>query len=250
MSTETITRESMFHAGDLILQRVADYRDHARSLFYAVMLFQRECPSCGHTALAMTSDSHSQCRHCQVECDPTVAFQTCPDCEQKLILKTHHYWCSRCRRPVRSLFCFDERVFNNDYFREMMRESRQRKREEVETLRQQLLGTRSCPYWHDAKPMLTDPATFQQDLERFLSPLTPSPLIEALSRPQFDLPAYRRHLLDRVQGCVVQFEGVSALVDNGRLDRVYRFITAVLLDHEGLLDLEQQADGTITLVGA
>jgi len=53
-----------------------------------------------------------------------------------------------------------------------------------------------------------------------------------------------------VQGCVVQFEGVSALVQDARLDRVYRFITAVFLDHEGLLDIEQHHDGTITLVGA
>ena len=249
MSTETISRESMLRAGDLILQRVADYREHARTLFYAVMLFQRECRSCGNTTLVMTSDSCCQCRHCQAEWDPTVEFQTCPDCDQRLILKTYHYWCPGCRRPVQSQFCFDERVFNNEYFREMMRESRERRKEEVEKLRNLLLDARSPPYWPEAEPLLEDAAQFEQDLEGFVAPMPIAETTDVSSRPYFDLQVYRRHLLDRVQGCVVRFEGVSALVQDNRLDRVYRFITAVFLDHEGLLDIEQQSDGTITLVG-
>lgn len=132
----------------------------------------------------------------------------------------------------------------------MMRESRQRKREEVEKLRHLLLEARSPPYWPEAEPVLDNPAEFDEDLEGFIAPLPASQAKERLVRPFFDLQAYRRHLLDRVQGCVVQFEGVSALVQDARLDRVYRFITAVFLDHEGLLDIEQQHDGTITLVGA
>jgi hypothetical protein len=250
MSTEAISRESMISAGDRILQRVAEYREKAKELFYAVMLFQKECPSCGNTALAMTQDSRCQCRYCHEESDPTVEFQTCPDCDHALVLKVYHYWCPSCRRPVRSLFCFDERVFNNEYFREMMRESRQRKKQEVEKLRHLLLEARSPPYWPEPEPVLDNPAQFDQALEEFISPLTASQTKETPVRPFFDLHAYRRHLLERVQGCVVQFEGVSALVRDPRLDRVYRFITAVFLDHEGLLDIEQHLDGTITLVGA
>lgn len=151
---------------------------------------------------------------------------------------------------MRSLFCFGERLFNNEYFREMMRESRQRKEEEAEKLRHLLLEARSLPYWPQAVPVLDNPAQFDEDLEEFISPLPASQTKKTPVRPFFDLHAYRRHLLDRVQGCVVQFDGVSALVQDARLDRVYRFITAVFLDHEGLLDIEQHHDGTIILVGA
>jgi hypothetical protein len=35
-----------------------------------------------------------------------------------------------------------------------------------------------------------------------------------------------------------------------RIDRVDRFITAIFLEHEGMLVLEQSQDGRITLVGA
>jgi len=250
MSTEAISRESMIRAGDRILQRVAEYRGKAKELFYEVMLFQKECPSCGNTDLVMTQDSHCHCRHCQAELDPTMQFQTCPDCDHALILKVYHYWCPSCRHAVRSLFSFDERVFNKEYFREMMRESRQRKKEEIEKMRHLLLEARSPPYSSDAEPVLDNPAQFEQDLEQFIAPLPASQTKETPIRPFFDLHSYRQHLLDRVQGCVVQFEGVSALVQDARLDRVYRFITAVFLDHEGLLDIEQQHDGTITLVGA
>jgi len=37
--------------------------------------------------------------------------------------------------PVKSLFCFDARVFDADYFREMMRESRARREAKVEEMR-------------------------------------------------------------------------------------------------------------------
>jgi hypothetical protein len=77
---------------------------------------------------------------------------------------------------------------------------------------------------------------------------TPVPNRDAI--PVFDMAAYRRHLLGRVPGCIVDFEGVSPLTDNLRVDRVYRFITAVFLEHEGMLVLEQSADGRIRLVGA
>jgi hypothetical protein len=48
----------------------------------------------------------------------------------------------------------------------------------------------------------------------------------------------------------VEFDGISALIEDRRLDRVYRFITTVFLEHEGLLAMEQRHDGRIRLVGA
>ncbi len=115
----------MIRAGELIQERVGQLREKVRALFYEIMLFQRDCPSCGGTSLFMLGDGRCQCHECGAEFDPTVAYQTCPNCNHALILRIQHYWCPPCRHTVRSLFCFDERVFDSAYFREMMRESRE-----------------------------------------------------------------------------------------------------------------------------
>jgi hypothetical protein len=240
----------MIHAGDLIQQRVHEFKEKVRGLFYAVMLFQRECRSCGKTALDMERDSLCQCRECGAEFDPTAEFQTCADCDHALVLKTHHYWCPRCRRLVRSMFCFDERVFNSDYFCDMMRESRKRRKEQVEMLRNLLLDSRSPPCWLDEEPVLMDSTGFARDLDGFLTACPSAPAQEISNRSFFDTKAYRAHILSRVDGCVVEFDGISALIEDRRLDRVYRFITTVFLEHEGLLAMEQRHDGRIRLVGA
>lgn len=250
MTALAISRESMIRAGQQIQQRVDEFREKARRLFYAVMLFQRECSSCGNTGLVMVRDSRCRCRMCKAEFDPTIKFQTCPDCDRAVLLKIHHYWCPHCQRPVRSTFCFDQKVFDAAYFREMMRESRDRKRQEVEKLQQLLLDARSPPFWPDENPALEDPMRFAQDLGDILAMLPADGNVKKpLARPRYDTKAYRNHILERVQGCVVEFEGISALVDDRQLDRIYRFITVVFLDHEGLLEIEQHHDGRITLVG-
>ena len=250
MSAAAISRESMIQAGAFIQQRVSQLRDRARSLYYAVMLFQKECRSCGSTTLVMEQDACCHCRACGNRFDPTLEFQSCPDCDHPLVLKVCHYWCPHCQQPVRSLFCFDERVFDPAYFREMMRTSRQRKVEQADKLRRLLLDSRSAPCWPDTPPTLEELPGFADDLAPFVAALAQPMETVRWVRPYFDMAAYRRHLLDRVTGCVVEFEGVSAVIDDPRLDRVYRFITAVFLEHEGALVLRQSHDGRITLVGA
>lgn len=250
MPSAVISRESMIQSGELILQRVGQLRGNARNLFYEVMLFQRECGSCGNTALAMLRDGRCRCHECGAEFDPTVAYQTCVDCDQPLILKIHHYWCPRCQHPVRSLFCFDERVFDRNYFREMMRESRERRRGQVDKLRQLLLDSRSPPFWLDQEPLLADALEFANALAPFVTAPVESTKTAQSNRPYFDMKTYRSHLLELVPGCVVNFDGVSALISDVRVDRAYRFITAIFLEQEGLLVLEQSCDGRLTLVGA
>lgn len=250
MTTASISRESMIRAGETIQQRVEEFKGKARSLYYAVMLFQQECISCGNADLIMKVDGRCQCRTCGAEFDPTVNFQTCPDCDRAVVLKIHHYWCPHCRRPVRSMFCFDQRIFDAAYFRDMMRESRDRKQAEVEKLRERLLAARSMPFYPDEEPVIECPKQFAQDLGKFLaSSTTTADIKNHPPRPFFDIKAYRNHILNRVQGCVVEFEGISAVVDDPQLDRVYRFITAVFMDHEGVLEIEQRHDGRIRLVG-
>lgn len=83
----------MIMAGDRVLDRIGILRNKARKLFYAIMLFQQECSSCGHCELQMVRDSWCRCRCCGREFDPTLEFQRCNECDTALVLKRTHYWC-------------------------------------------------------------------------------------------------------------------------------------------------------------
>lgn len=241
-------KERMLTDAFLMEERVAGLMEKVRRLCYAVVLFQKECPACGSPRLAMLRDSWCRCEGCGHECDPTLVFQVCPDCDSRLTKRIYHYWCPRCLSTVRSFYCFDAKVFDADYFREMMRESRERKEVRIEELRALLAGARSSPVSADC-PMDRGLSEFQGDLDRIVGIPVAVFASTILKRPAFDLDLYRRHIQGLVQGCVVNFEGISALVQDAHLDRVFRFIAVVFMDQEGLLEIQQEADGRIRLYG-
>jgi hypothetical protein len=139
-------------------------------------------------------------------------------------------------------------VFDADYFREMMRESRERREAKVEEMRKLLADSRSAPLSpyadHD-----TDLSAFAADLDAVVSVPVTIEQHAALNRPVFDMAVYRRHILDLVEGCIVDFDGISAVVQDGRLDKVFRFITAVFMEQDGLLEILQDPSGRIRLWG-
>ena len=223
-----------------ILQRVSLFRHRARDFYYQVMLFQRTCPACSSARLHMTGDSSCVCRACGKQFDPTLAYGTCPDCDGLLAKRVFHYWCPTCRHTVRSSFCFDAKVFDKAYFREMMRESRQQKREKREAVRKMLRECRS-PEYSPVTPMhLSSLPGLTEQLDVFVdAPLPRELMAKFIQRPEFDMPRYRQHILELVHGCTVHFEGVMPLISDHRLDRIFRFITLIFLQHEGLVVLTQ-----------
>lgn len=249
MACHALSRTEMIAAGDRVLCRVSALRTKARSLFYAAMLLQRECASCGTCDLEMIRDGWCRCRACGNEFDPTLRFQFCAACDTSLILKRRHYWCPHCRQPVKSLFCLDSAVFAPTYFRDMMRESRERKQEEVNRIREMLAISRSSAYFPDDPPIPDDLNDMGEALSHFLGSATDSCEAGTDATPLFDIDRYRHHIRELILGCVVDFEGVSSLLDDVRLDRVFRFIAVVFMDHSGELRIEQGSRGRITLVG-
>lgn len=228
--------------------RIAALQTHVRNLFYAVVLFQKPCPECGKPKLQMIRDGLAVCANCSALIDPTLAFQTCLDCESKLVLKVCHYWCPQCRQPVRSMYCFESRVFNAAYFREKMQESRDRKKREHELSRQTLQHSHSDPI------VMCDPISLDQspglemDLNAIISAVIPHDLRNAAQK-HFDFDAYRRHLIVLVHDCIVEFDGISQLIKDARLDKIFRFVTSIFLEHEGLLKIEQLEGGRLRLIG-
>ena len=230
-------------------RRLAALMQEARALFYEVMLFLKPCPACGLADLSMVGDSEATCTGCGHSCDPTLVFQTCPDCDSALVRRMYHYFCPACRIPVRSHYCFDVKVFDADYFRERMAVSRTRKRERIERIRTALLNSRSPVFMPDDEPPVVVPIGIATALADVL--VQPVPEVhEHPTGPRFDLSEYRSHLLDLVTGCVVQFDGVSPLITDRRVDRAFRFVAAVFMENEGLLQIRDDGAGHLQLVGA
>lgn len=230
-------------------EMVRHLRDRVRRFIYQVVLLQRPCPKCGAASLTMLRDSWCRCDACGHECDPTLQFQRCPDCDGALARRRYHYWCPACRTEVVSRFAFDANVFDPAYFREKMRESRERKRRQRENAQALAADGRSSPYLYEEAPDLTAAPSLLDDLDRVIGTPIAHAFLDAQGRPRFDLGRYRQHVRELIHGCIVHFDGISALVDNPRLDRIYRFITVIFMEHDGELALDQTADGKILITG-
>ena len=233
--------------GAFVLQRrVETFRCHARELLYAVMLFRRKCPQCGAMHLNMLRDSWCRCRSCGTEFDPTLAFESCRDCGSPLEKKIYHYWCPVCRSAVTSPYCFDARVFDASYFRDMMRDSRQRKEQQREAVRQLLAESRSPDSCVDLPLDFDQLPGLSEELDAFVGCPLPKELLEHFAgRADFDLNRYQRHIMSVVSGCILHFEGIMPLLSDPRLDRIFRFIALIFLAHDGQVALTQSEGGEI-----
>ena len=107
-----------------IMGSVNSFKQRARQFYFEVILSSYSCPVCDGS-LQMTGLSQCTCA-CGKILDPTLTFQKSTCCGARLTRKTFHYACSRCHKTATSQFLFDEKIFDKQYFREMMRESRQR----------------------------------------------------------------------------------------------------------------------------
>ena len=121
--------------------RVERLKSEVREFYYRVVLIQFHCPVCSAT-LRMIGPSKSTCPNGHLV-DPTVQFQRSQCCDASLIKKICHYACAKCGKITSSRFLFDERVFDSQYFAEMMQESRERRRDRIAEITELLMNSRS-----------------------------------------------------------------------------------------------------------
>jgi len=127
-----------------LAQAVETLEDHARVFYYEVMLSGSTCPRCAG-GLQMLRESHCRCLSCGSVFDPTAAFQRCPSCDGRVRLRVCRYRCESCGADVRSRFVFDACVYDAEYFRERMAQSRRRKLERTAQAREAVkIGRASC----------------------------------------------------------------------------------------------------------
>ena len=209
---------------------------HARRFFYEVVLSSYACPRCGGT-LAMLRDGRCRCTACGLDLDPTVAFQRCSACGGVPVLRISRYRCRACGADVPSRFLFDGLVFDAEYFRQKMTESRHRKCDKREQVRKMLAESRSGPVSPppadlEAIPGLLDALnglTVGVDVAAWL------PLCKG-----FDLNRYQRHVQAYLSEVELGFDDIPPLDQDARLDRIWRFIAIIFLAHAGQVIIEQE----------
>ena len=237
----------LLHAITGVIARVDAFKARAKDFYLQVLLSQYRCPECG-SGLEMTGDIESECRctSCGRRFDPTIEFQQSSCCGARLAKKTFHYACARCRRTVPSRFLFDERVFDRDYFREMMRESRERVKRKKEEIRRLLMESRSGALRLESDPDLGTIPGLLGDLDAFIQSAATFAGNDGFdgfeAKKGFDLDRYRAHIMSVLSWHPVlfsQLDPVEGVCADSREDRVGLFVALIYMDHGREIDLSQ-----------
>ena len=219
-----------------VLMRVSDFKEMARAYYFEVILSRYRCPNCSGR-LQMTSQSQCSCS-CGKTFDPTLTFQQSSCCSAGLVRKTLHYACSRCHQTVPSRFLFDERLFDREYFREMMREVRIRERKRKEELKVLLAGSRSDTLILLEEPCLDSLPGLTEALNGFIGTEV-SGFEDFLSRSGFSLEDYRSHLLSVIGNGSMLFSDIAPLAADWRKDKIWRFVTLIFMRQDREVSLTQ-----------
>ena len=209
----------------------------ARQLFYELALAGLACPSCSGP-LVMIREGRCQCRRCGKHLDPTLQFQRCPACHGRLALRICRYRCRRCGQDVPSRFLFDGKVFDADYFRQRMAESRNRHRHQRTQRREAAVATRSNelvlePVDEAALPSLA------AVLNALVGTGEPDPVLLEQARQAFDLPRYERHVMAHLGERPITLEQITLPDPNRRRAKIGLFVALVFLRHAGRVELWQ-----------
>jgi len=215
---------------------VETFVSHARRYFYEVMLSGYSCPDC-KGALVMTSDGNCSCTSCGSEFDPTIAFQKCGNCGGNVRLKICRYQCVNCSEIVRSRFVFDGNVFDKEYFKQRMKQSREKSRQKREKIIEELIENRS-------DLLEADYIDFSavEGLEDAIDELTLLPQLAGFIPlcKGFDLKRYQKHLQAHIGDFEVCFDDIPQLEEDTRLDRIWRFVAVIFMEHLGTMELYQK----------
>ena len=139
---------------DSFVSAVGLFKQQARDYYHRLVLCGLGCPRCQSTNLFMLHEGRFRCQDCGQASDPTITFQRCPTCDGKPALAFRRYHCHDCGGEVVSRFLFDAVVYNAEYFREKMAQSRERRSEQ----RQQAREDQAVRAWQRSGPVVGDRA--------------------------------------------------------------------------------------------
>ena len=222
-----------------VCRRVQAFKEVVRAFYYSVSLSACHCPRCGGR-LTMTAPGECCCE-CGAKIDPTIEFQRSDCCDVALRRRTCHYVCSACLRVVPSKFLFDEAIFDREYFKTKMRESRERTTEAHERLVERMLQSRSSELLITETPEIAAIPGLGTELDRFVGAMGKMPLSDFLDDNEFHMEQYRRAILEDVPpGCLIRFSAIPPVDENQRRDRTRRFVTLIFMEQAREVALTQE----------
>jgi len=234
---------SMIALAFAMAKTVESFVEKARRFFHSVMLLGHCCSQC-NGSLVMVADGRCRCVSCDAECDATVAFQRCVACGGVPVLRVRRYECRACGSPITSRFLFDGLVFDAEYFRRKMAESRQRRQELRERVRRMLAESRSDTLPLGEADLRAVPGLI--DALNGLSAGLPEGLVVEC-REGFDLHLYETHIQAHVADLPVSLTAIPPLGAEPKKDLIWRFIAVIFLAHAGLVDIWQEGQDIMVI---
>ncbi len=207
---------------------IETFRQKVREYYFEVLLGLYRCPVCD-SRFTLVEGGQADCP-CGWQGDPTIEFQNSDCCRTKLIRKRLHYICSRCHKITPSIFLFDERLFDRNYFIEKMRRLREKGRIERFENSLLLLSNRSDVL------SLTEEINFDsipgliEDLDGIIGINQGNPDF-LINREEPTFSRYKQYVLSLLHGEIL-FSSISPIGPDSRLDTVYRFISLIFMENE------------------
>jgi len=234
-----INAKSLRKWGEYLYNKATKLKKKVCILLTQVLLSKHSCLKCNGRP-RLISDRVAECTNCFYQFDPTLEFQRCPQCGSKLIKKTYYYYCPQCQTPQRSIFSIDNWLYFPEYFSEKMKESRKAKRQKIEAMKKLLAYARSSNYVSNQFD-LNSILGLNDTLNNFIHSISFKQFdAKEIKKAKFDLNQYRNHILDILPtDCVTYFDGISPIIPNHRLDRIFRFIALIYMWHYGEIILTQ-----------
>lgn len=221
-------KDTLFYDIEACQKAINEFKKDARSYYFDVVLSLYRCPQCGSR---FQLDKHAQavCT-CGWQADPTIEFQFSDCCGVKLARKRLHYACSKCNKITPSIFLFDERLFDRDYFLDKMRNLREKRRlDRFEKAQMILIGRSNSLILTDEIELASIP-NLCEDLRQLLGYPQEQETYDHEDRSQ-SFNQYRDHILGLLTDEIL-FSSISPVESDNRADRVYRFITLIFMEHE------------------
>jgi hypothetical protein len=122
----------------------------------------------------------------------------------------------------------------------MMRKSRARAKRKRDELRRLLAESRSDAFVLMEEPCLESIPGLIHDLDSFIQEV---PLrahqFEFDFQSAFRMSEYREHILSTLSWRSIQFSDITPLIEDHRLDRIWRFITLIFMQSDHEIELTQ-----------
>jgi len=206
------------------------FKEQSKLYYFDVLFSKYRCPICTKKPI-FNGLSQAECI-CGYSFDPTLEFQQSRCCNVHLVRQIYHYVCSHCGKYVKSLFLFDERLFDKEYFKEMMAKSREKKRLKMERYNQSIRERSNdlilCDDFN-----IEDIEDLSTDLNELIKIDNQSILPEENPETdEFDMYRYRTHILMGLTSDEFLFNNLTPLSKDSQKDRTWKFITLIFMEHE------------------